>query len=43
VSPAQAEGVSRRLAANGFVDCRVRRDLAGRDRIVLATREKGSG
>jgi release factor glutamine methyltransferase len=43
VSPAQAERMSRRLAANGFADCRVRRDLAGRDRIVLATREQGSG
>lgn len=43
VSPPQAERMTVRLAAIGFAGCRVRRDLAGRDRIVLATREEGPG
>lgn len=39
VSPAQAGPLVQRLAAAGFAGCEVRRDLAGRDRIVLASRE----
>lgn len=36
-SPAQASPLADRLESAGFTDCRVRRDLSGRERVVLAT------
>lgn len=38
VAPDQAGALVRRLGESGFRDCRIQPDLAGRDRIVLATR-----
>jgi release factor glutamine methyltransferase len=37
-SPSQAAPLAERLAGYGFCACRVRPDLAGRDRVVLATK-----
>jgi release factor glutamine methyltransferase len=37
IGAAQGEGMRQRLAADAFVDVRVVRDLAGRDRVVLAS------
>ncbi len=37
-SPAQASPLAGRLESAGFADCGVRRDLSGRERVVLATK-----
>lgn len=43
VGPGQAALMARRLSESGFRDCRVEADLAGRDRIVIATRDNPLG
>ena len=43
IGPSQAGAVAGLLAAQGFADISVRRDLDGRDRLVMAVKPGAAG